>query len=306
LQERQRGKNLFRENLKKGDIELETKTFTKNKGLLDINIRAKVLNINGESFIQAVVRDITEKKMNEEIRERFFNIFGSTPDFVGFADARDKHIIYINRAGRKMVGIGEKEDVTKFKIPQVHPDWTNKLLVEEIIPTAIRKGLWKGEAAFLHKDGHEIPVSMVLNSHKNANGEVEIFSTISRDITEEKEAEEKIKESEEKFRAIFENAGEGILIADAKTKKFAFANPRICKILGYKEKELLKLKVDDIHPKKDLPHVMMQFKKQLQKKILTSNLPVLRKNKKVIFCDITATPLILNGKEYLAGFFLER
>ena len=95
-------------------------------------------------------------------------------------------------------------------------------------------------------------------------------------------------------------------MADAKTKKFAFANPAICRILGYKEKELLKLKVNDIHPKKDLPHVMGEFKKQLQKKILTSNLPVLRKDKKVIFCNITATPLMINGKAYLAGFFLEK
>jgi len=125
-------------------------------------------------------------------------------------------------------------------------------------------------------------------------------------VIERMEIEDSSKESEEKFKAIFDNAGEGILIADAKTKKFAFANPRICKILGYKENELLKLKVDDIHPKKDLPHVMDQFKKQVQKKILTSNLPVLRKDKKVIFCDITATPLIIGGKEYLAGFFLEK
>ena len=125
-------------------------------------------------------------------------------------------------------------------------------------------------------------------------------------VIERIDAKQELKESEEKFRAIFDNAGEGILIADAKTKQFTFANPRICKILGYKEKEMLKLKVNDIHPKKDLPNVMEQFKKQLQKKILTSNLPVLRKDKKIIFCDITATPLIIKGKEYLAGFFLEK
>jgi hypothetical protein len=51
---------------------------------------------------------------------------------------------------------------------------------------------------------------------------------------------------------------------------------------------------------------MKQFKKQLQKRLLTANLPVLRKDKKIIFCDVTATPLIIQGKEYIAGFFLKK
>jgi PAS domain S-box-containing protein len=155
-------------------------------------------------------------------------------------------------------------------------------------------------------NGKEFWINTSLNPVKDEMGNVTAVVGITRDITERKRAENALKESEEKFRAIFENAGEGIIVADAKTKKFTFANPAIYRILGYKEKELLKLKVNDIHPKKDLPRVMEQFKKQLQKKILSANLPVLRKDKKVIFCNITATPLIINGKECIVGFFLKK
>jgi light-regulated signal transduction histidine kinase (bacteriophytochrome) len=68
------------------------------------------------------------------------------------------------------------------------------MFAEEILPVAVRDGTWTGECAFLNiKDRHEIPVLMVLSSYKAPNGEVEVFSTISRDITERKKIEGQLK-----------------------------------------------------------------------------------------------------------------
>jgi chemotaxis family two-component system sensor kinase Cph1 len=68
------------------------------------------------------------------------------------------------------------------------------------MPVAVQNGIWKGEAAFLNRNGKETPVSMILLSHKNADGELEYFSTVSRDITDIKnttiELEKKTKELE--------------------------------------------------------------------------------------------------------------
>lgn len=136
--------------------------------------------------------EITERKQAEEGLKRQAAILEATPDFVGYADAKDLHVLYFNRAGRVMIGLTPDEDVTKMKMCDVHPEWTNRLLVETALPTARRDGVWAGECAFLHRDGHEIPVLMVLLAHKTSSGEVEVLSTISRDITERKRAEEKI------------------------------------------------------------------------------------------------------------------
>lgn len=144
--------------------------------------------------------DITERKQMEEAKARLASILEATPDFVGFADANDKHILYVNRAGRKMIGIGEDDDVTELKIPDAHPEWANKMFSDEILPAAIRDGIWRGECAFLNRDGKETPVLMVLIAHKAPNGRVEVFSTISRDITELKHAEEEIKELNEELK----------------------------------------------------------------------------------------------------------
>jgi signal transduction histidine kinase len=101
-----------------------------------------------------------------------------------------------------MIGVQAQEDVTQLKIADVHPEWTNKLFRDEIIPTAIRDGLWTGVCAFLNRNGHEIPVMMALLAHKSPSGEVERFSTVSIDIADRKRAEEEVHASREQMRAL--------------------------------------------------------------------------------------------------------
>jgi PAS domain S-box-containing protein len=60
--------------------------------------------------------DITTLKQADETLTRQLEILNATPDFVGFADARDTRILYLNPAGRKMIGWGAEEDVTRLKI----------------------------------------------------------------------------------------------------------------------------------------------------------------------------------------------
>ena len=132
-----------------------------------------------DSLKTSYEKDITERKKADQNQVSLVAMLDVTPGFVGFADAKDTHILYINPSGRKMVGIGAQEDVTQLKIADVHPEWTNKLLREVSIPTAIRDGMWTGECAFLNRDGREIPVMMVLLAHKSPVGEVVRFSTVS-------------------------------------------------------------------------------------------------------------------------------
>jgi PAS domain S-box-containing protein len=152
----------------------------------------------GEPYgLAAFAEDITRRKRAEQERRRLAAILEAAPDFVGFADAKDTHILYINKGGRLMTGLTPDEDVTRLKISDVHPEWANRILLETVLPTAMRDGVWTGEYAFLHRDGHEIPILMALLAHKNSSGEVEVFSTISRDISEQKQAEDAIRQAKD-------------------------------------------------------------------------------------------------------------
>jgi PAS domain S-box-containing protein len=153
-------------------------------------------------------------------------------------------------------------------------------------------------------EDRELYNSTSLNPVRDDSGRVIAVTGIVRDITERKKTEKMLQESEERFRAIFEGANDGILAADTKTGRFSFANPRICEITGYPLEELLKLGVGDINPKKDLPYVIDSFEKQRQGKVaLSKDIPVLRKDGRVVYCDVSSKSLRIGSQEYLVGIF---
>ncbi|MFC1840581.1 PAS domain S-box protein [Thermodesulfobacteriota bacterium] len=120
------------------------------------------------------------------------------------------------------------------------------------------------------------------------------------------EAEGAVKEAEKRYREIFEGTSEGILVADIETRRFRYCNPAICEMLGYSEEELMELEVTEIHPKESLDHVLATFEAQTRgDKVLAPSLPCLRKDGSVIYADIHATSVVIDGREHNVGFFTD-
>ena len=127
---------------------------------------------------------------------------------------------------------------------------------------------------------------------------------LARLIEEHKRIEQTLRESEMRFRTIFETKMDGMLITDRDSKKFIIANEAICQMLGYNREEMTTLSVKDIHRSEDLPLVEQHFENLATGKIrISMDIPVKRKDGSVIFADIIANPIILSGKEYLVGSF---
>jgi PAS domain S-box-containing protein len=130
------------------------------------------------------------------------------------------------------------------------------------------------------------------------------IATTERDITERKRAEEALKESEEKFRNIFDNATDGIILTDLENQEIYSMNKSMCQMLGYGLGEFNKLKMADIHPKEDMPYVFEQVEKQLKGAFTPAkDIPMKRKDGSVFYVSVRGTPIILSGKRYLLGIF---
>jgi PAS domain S-box-containing protein len=161
-----------------------------------------LLDDKGEvEFLVFSLEDVTERKKAEQTQERFISILEATTDLVGIANLGGQ-LLYLNRAGRDILGILEDEDVSKIRISDTHPEWTKQIVLRDGIPIALRDGNWSGETAFLSRHGKEIPASQVILAHKSSDGKVEFLSTIARDITERKRAEQALRESENRLRAL--------------------------------------------------------------------------------------------------------
>ena len=127
-----------------------------------------------------------------------------------------------------------------------------------------------------------------------------------RDVSERRRLEAELRESDEKYRVIFEGAAEGIAIADAATERLLYANPAYCKMYGYTQEELFRLGVADLHPKEAVSTAIAEFEAQTGAgwKII-ANLPCLRKDGTVFYADISSQSVVLAGRRINAGFFTD-
>lgn len=176
--------------------------------------RIKHVKERGETFYDdkgdalrsfGTVQDISELKLLEETGSNLLNIIESARDFIAITSV-EGNPIYINRAGREMVGFALDEDISELHVLDYHTPETTKLLQEQAIPMAIEQGEWSGESEFLTRDGGRILTSQTLVSHRSSSGEVEYFSTIARDITDIRQTEIALRKSQ-KMDAIGQLSG---------------------------------------------------------------------------------------------------
>ena len=140
-------------------------------------------------------RDITERKQAEAARDRLAAILESTTDMVSIADAAGR-LIYLNHAGRSLLGVGLDEEITKAAFRDFLPNPDSHPVFTQGIPAALRQGTWSGETVLISRRGQAIPVSQVILAHKSPAGKLEFLSTIIRDITERKRLEANLFQSQ--------------------------------------------------------------------------------------------------------------
>jgi len=182
------------EQLMNGELDnlaLEKRYVRKDGGIVWANVTASIVKDETGRVLYdvAIIEDITERKRVEQERARLARGIEESTDFIAFADL-DNHIVYLNEAGRRLIGfdgpITEGLSVPDF----VHPD-DRRHLLEEAWPTIRATGRWEGEMRFVHCRTHEvIPVHRTIFALTDpVSGERYGYATVTRDIRERKRAE---------------------------------------------------------------------------------------------------------------------
>ena len=124
------------------------------------------------------------------------------------------------------------------------------------------------------------------------------------DITQQKQAEAALVESETRFRVLFDGANDGMLLADGQSKRFLLANRQIQKWLGYSAAKLVQMGVRDIHPAANRPRIIKDFERQNRQEIsLVQNIPMQRKDGTIFYADVSSAQITLQGRPYQLGIF---
>jgi PAS domain S-box-containing protein len=126
----------------------------------------------------------------------------------------------------------------------------------------------------------------------------------SQDITERIRAEESLRRSEARYRALYQDSADGILITDVETRMVRQANPAACRLLGYSEAELKTMAIEDIHPKDDVPRVLAEVQGVVRgDQAQAAEIPCLRKDGTTVYVEVSGVNMVVDGRVSVAGFF---
>ncbi len=189
----------------------------------------------GEGHL-GVLTDVTDLRRHEAARQRLSAVVEATPDLVLMLDLGGR-LLDTNSAGRVRLGLPSDVRFETSTMARVMPAWAWRRLKEEAFPAASSSGSWSGENAFLDADGREFPVSQVMIAHRDKAGRIGYFSTIVRDISDQKRAAQALRNSREQYRSLVENANEGLVVAQHGAVRYA--NPRMLQLQGYSLQEYL-------------------------------------------------------------------
>lgn len=138
--------------------------------------------------IISVSRDVSRRVLAERATRRLARIVEATIDLVVFFDG-DGHITYLNEAARRTLAL-PASDNGPLHLRELMPPAAYARVEGEGLATARATGTWSGETAFIDARGRELPVSQVILAHTDDGDGVEYFSTVVRDMSERRHAEE--------------------------------------------------------------------------------------------------------------------
>jgi PAS domain S-box-containing protein len=227
---------------KLGHTFIETAHVSRDGTVFPVELSSRIIKYKGRPAVLSIARDITQRKHVEEASDRLAAIVESSDEAI-VGKTLDGLITSWNRGAEKLYGYSSEEVKGKpisILIPPNRPDELTQILER------VKRGetVQRYETRRMRKDGKIIYVSLGVSPIRDATGAIVGASTIARDVTRRKQAEEALRVSEMKYRTLFENIPLGIYQTSPEGKLLT-ANPALVHLLGYEsETELLAVNVD--------------------------------------------------------------
>jgi len=181
-------------------------------------------------------RDITIRKNAEQQLHLMAHTLKSINESISITDGNNK-ILFLNSAFLKTYGYEDENELLGQDISVVRSANNDASVVDQILSTTVDRG-WQGEILNKRKDGTDFPISLSTSLVQNESGETLGMVGVSIDITERKQAEKALQESESRYRLLIENQGEGVGVIDS-DEYFVFANPAAELIFGVQAGNLI-------------------------------------------------------------------
>jgi PAS domain S-box-containing protein/putative nucleotidyltransferase with HDIG domain len=207
--------------------------------LFPVEVRSVPVSIGGEPALLNLVRDLTAaKKAEQELEEsesRYRTLAESSPlaVFVSRNERDEDRVVLANPACVKLFGASSPEDLVGMSILELfHPD-SRALIRERILE--VGEAVLRVEAQIINLDG--TPVDVEVTASPLLDQGVAAIQVVLHDITERKQAEKELRESEEKFATAFKASPDLISVTRLSDGRIVEVNEGFLALLGYTRAE---------------------------------------------------------------------
>ncbi len=240
----------------------ETEHITKNGNHIPVEINARIFKHQGRSLVFTIVRDISERRRTEvalrESEEKYRSLveFHQCPIYLV-----DKNLYYLfaNKMYRKRMGIQKQSDIIGKAYSDFHSAKNTRTFKNKVKELA-ESGTPLHYEYQSDRDGRKF--LRTLSPVKNpVTGMVYAATVISIDITDLKNTEEALRQSETRYRSFVDRANDGIVIIFK--ERVVYANERAAKLLGYKIEDALNQPIARFIPRPYRQMLMDRYRKRI-------------------------------------------
>ena len=159
--------------------------------------------------------DLTIRKTAEE-RQKFAALVENSQNFIAMASL-DGDVLYMNPAGRALIGLGAQDDPTLTCIRDFLPAAAREFFATAVLPKVLKEGHWEGEVEFQHlRSSGVLPMyqTFFLIRYPEDGGPL-CLATVARNISAQKKAHAELRASEERYRELLHSLPAAVYTCDA-------------------------------------------------------------------------------------------
>ncbi len=144
--------------------------------------------------------------------------------------------------------------------------------------------------------GEDRWLDLILSPIKDKLDDTVGYRGLARDVTARKKFEIALKDSEERYRLLFESTPQPIWVYNEETLRFVAVNEAATRIYGYTKEQFLSMTVNDIRPKEDIPALLIKNGHDENELVLSSPWRHETSDNKTIYVELSSHPIVFDGK----------